>query len=521
MRGRGLEQRAAAGSMARNEVGVGCALGTSEQNDAVIVKGLVHGGPCHLSCAVGVGDVVVSVDGTPVGGDVRLAKQLFLGEDNSGVTLALRRGGNIKSVHLLRGKTVEVRAMKEGEVCGIGVTLSSVRDGLVISKIAQGSPAQLSGELQTLDVIVNIGGVDVQGKAPADAAQLIVGPVGTRVALTIVRGRGSRRQVDIIRAQNLEGSAVQKAAQYRYNALVEQQALAYPWIRRMVRKVAKSVHGGQGTVNEVSFEGAPCPIRIALKVVYQRGSSFKSAERSLWLNVDNHPHILPLLFTAGPNMLFMPFMELASVTDWLAASTEARALPADDLRLVHQMIGLQVAWALEHMHKVGTLHLDMKPNNILVRLRGDARTPLYKRLHCLVCDFGLAAVNIEGSATGRGGTPGGFAPHWRPEGAGERAREPAGAREAPCTRTHTHACGGAHTHSRTYAQATGRPSSSPWTAQAPPCPTGPTHAQTRPRRAERASRTRQTRGCGRRRCSQSSTGSTACGPRGSRRLVRS
>ena len=52
--------------------------------------------------------------------------------------------------------------MKEGEVCGIGVTMSPVRDGLVISKIASGSPAQLSGELQTLDVIVNIGGVDVQ-----------------------------------------------------------------------------------------------------------------------------------------------------------------------------------------------------------------------------------------------------------------------------------------------------------------------------------------------------------------------
>ena len=92
----------------------------------------------------------------------------------------------------------------------------------------------------------------------------------------------------------------------------------------------------------MSFEGAPCPIRIALKVVYQRGSSFKSAERSLWLNVDNHPHILPLLFTAGPNMLFMPFMELASVTDWLASSSEAKSLPGEDLRLVHQMIGLQV-----------------------------------------------------------------------------------------------------------------------------------------------------------------------------------
>jgi hypothetical protein len=71
------------------------------------------------------------------------------------------------------------------------------------------------------------------------------------------------------------------------------------------------------------------------------------------------------------------------VTDWLSSSVEAKALPAEELRLVHQMIGLQVAWALEHMHKVGTLHLDMKPNNILVRLRGDNRTPLFKRYICI------------------------------------------------------------------------------------------------------------------------------------------
>ena len=75
--------------------------------------------------------------------------------------------------------------MKEGEVCGIGVTLSSVRDGLVISKIAQGSPAQLSGELQTLDVIVNIGGVDDK-KAPnqhgAQQYKMINGEMLTQLA---------------------------------------------------------------------------------------------------------------------------------------------------------------------------------------------------------------------------------------------------------------------------------------------------------------------------------------------------
>jgi C-terminal processing protease CtpA/Prc len=159
--------------MSKQEVGVGCALGATEQNE-VIVKGLVHGGPCHLSCQVGCGDIVMSVDGTPVGGDVKLAKQLFLGEDNSGVTLALRRGGTVKNVHLLRGKTIENRAMKEGEVCGIGITMNPVRDGLVISKIAVGSPAQLSGELQTMDVIVNVAGVDVQGKSPSDASPVLI-----------------------------------------------------------------------------------------------------------------------------------------------------------------------------------------------------------------------------------------------------------------------------------------------------------------------------------------------------------
>ncbi len=42
-------------------------------------------------------------------------------------------------------------------------------------------------------------------------------------------------------------------------------------------------------------------------------------------------------------MLFMPFLELSSVTDWLRESAEARALPADDTKTLHHLIGLQVA----------------------------------------------------------------------------------------------------------------------------------------------------------------------------------
>jgi len=51
------------------------------------------------------GDIVISVDSTPVGGDVKLAKQLFLGDDNSGVTLALHRSGAVSMVCPTRKRT--------------------------------------------------------------------------------------------------------------------------------------------------------------------------------------------------------------------------------------------------------------------------------------------------------------------------------------------------------------------------------------------------------------------------------
>jgi C-terminal processing protease CtpA/Prc len=52
------------------------------------------------SWQVGVGDVVVTVDGTPVGGDVKYAKQLFLGDPETGVTLGLKRNGTGKNLYV-------------------------------------------------------------------------------------------------------------------------------------------------------------------------------------------------------------------------------------------------------------------------------------------------------------------------------------------------------------------------------------------------------------------------------------
>ena len=91
----------------------------------------------------------------------------------------------------------------------------------------------------------------------------------------------------------------------------------------------------------------------------------------------------------------------------------------------HFRILLHVAEAVEHMHGQGCVHLDLKPGNLLIALKGaeqagrtsaagTAGEGLEQRLLCQVCDWELSSVN-EGvcvKETRRaGGTPG----YWSPE----------------------------------------------------------------------------------------------------------
>ena len=103
-----------------------------------------------------------------------------------------------------------------------------------------------------------------------------------------------------------------------------------------------------------------------------------------------HPHIVPLLAAGQANDLLyyiMPFVEGESLRQRLAREPE---LPlAEAVRLVRE-----IADALAHAHRLGIVHRDIKPDNVLLSER-----------HAVVADFGIAKAIEDGQAGGGGAGP--------------------------------------------------------------------------------------------------------------------
>jgi carboxyl-terminal processing protease len=92
----------------------------------------------------------------------------------------------------------------EGRFEGVGMTVSTVKQGLKINQVYAGSPAQRGG-LHAGDLIVSVNGRSLAGKSSDQSTELIKGPAGTSVRLGVNAGDGDgvreitlkREKVDI------------------------------------------------------------------------------------------------------------------------------------------------------------------------------------------------------------------------------------------------------------------------------------------------------------------------------------
>jgi carboxyl-terminal processing protease len=82
---------------------------------------------------------------------------------------------------------------------GIGVEVAPAKEGLVVVRVFDGSPAQRGG-LKTGERIVAVNGRSIAGVSAEASRKLIVGPPGTEVTLTVKGGGKGVRRVKLTRA---------------------------------------------------------------------------------------------------------------------------------------------------------------------------------------------------------------------------------------------------------------------------------------------------------------------------------
>ncbi|WP_019036986.1 carboxy terminal-processing peptidase [Psychroflexus tropicus] len=92
-----------------------------------------------------------------------------------------------------------------GKLEGIGARLQKQRDNVKIVEVISGGPAWTNGELEVGDLIQKVKQedeeepVDIRGMRLDDAVDLIKGPKGTQVSLTVKKVDGSTKVINIIR----------------------------------------------------------------------------------------------------------------------------------------------------------------------------------------------------------------------------------------------------------------------------------------------------------------------------------
>lgn len=191
------------------------------------------------------------------------------------------------------------------------------------------------------------------------------------------------------------GSTEMEAAADQEATGVPRAVGRYPVVRRLGR-------GGQAEVYLALHPmlGSEVVLKLSRRTLASHAESGGGIEREARiLTALSHPH-LPRVLDLDVHEQ-RPFLVLEHVAGRsLAEVMSERRLPAIEIAEVVA----KVARALHAAHEAGVLHLDLKPENVLIGPAGEVR----------LIDFGMAA-GLEGNgaandARWRGGTPGWMAP---------------------------------------------------------------------------------------------------------------
>ncbi|MGW6244346.1 serine/threonine-protein kinase [Streptomyces roseolus] len=172
--------------------------------------------------------------------------------------------------------------------------------------------------------------------------------------------------------------------------------------------------GGMGEVFRVRHLGWGTDLAVKSPLLGDADSPRRrelfTAEAQTWVSLGLHPHVCGCHYVrtiGGVPRVFAEYVPGGSLADRIRSRQLYAGGEADVLARILD-VAVQTAWGLEHAHRRGVVHQDVKPANVLLDDSGTAK----------ITDFGLArahAAALTGSAEVRPGaslllTGGGMTP---------------------------------------------------------------------------------------------------------------
>ncbi|TDD66481.1 serine/threonine protein kinase, partial [Actinomadura darangshiensis] len=154
--------------------------------------------------------------------------------------------------------------------------------------------------------------------------------------------------------------------------------------------------GGMGLVYRVRHRGWDTDLAMKVPrpelVGSEQGLRGFEAEAETWVGLGLHPHTVSCAYVRRLGPLPGVFAEWVAGGSLADAIEDRRLHDPDPGRAVGRIIdvAIQFAWGLDHAHRSGLVHQDVKPANVMLTRDGTVK----------VTDFGLAKARVRAGEDG-------------------------------------------------------------------------------------------------------------------------